>query len=258
MAKTAPRRLNKLVVAMLAAAALLLLMILLCGAGAGLYARQSTYGPQPEALAALESSAEVTVTTEPWLVFSPTGASPATGLIIYPGGLVDPRAYAPPAHALAAQGYLVVVTPVPLNLAVLAPNRAGEVIAAFPQIEHWAIGGHSLGGTMAAQFAANQPQQVDGLVLWASYPAGGASLADSTLPVASVFGTRDGLISSADIENSRLLLPATARFVPVEGGNHAQFGWYGPQQGDQPATISHTEQMAQQVDAALSLLEQLR
>jgi hypothetical protein len=29
--------------------------------------------------------------------------------------------------------------------------------------------------------------------------------------------------------------------VSIEGGNHAQFGWYGPQEGDNPATISREE-----------------
>lgn len=258
MTKTGFFGANRLVWAGLVAGGLLLAMLLLCAAGVGLYARQNTYGPQPEALAALESSAEVTVTTAPWLTFTPTAAPPAAGLIIYPGGLVDPRAYAPPAHDLAARGYLVVITPMPLNLAVMAPNRAANVIAAFPQVERWAIGGHSLGGTMAARFAAAQPAQVDGLVLWASYPAEGTTFADPSLPVVSVFGTRDGLIGSEEIENSRRLLPPDTRFVPVEGGNHAQFGWYGPQQGDQPASISHAGQQAQQVAATLSLLEQLR
>jgi pimeloyl-ACP methyl ester carboxylesterase len=123
----------------------------------------------PEALAALESDAGVLVETAPWLVFRPANQDPSIGLILYPGGRVDPRAYAPTARALAEEGYLVVIVPMPLNLAVLAPGRAAEVMAAFPGIKSWAIGGHSLGGAMAANFAHSNPGAVRGLGL----PTGG-------------------------------------------------------------------------------------
>ena len=132
---------------------------------------KSPSGPMPEALAALQSDAQVTVETKPWLTFTLTDQSPATGLILYPGGRVDPRSYAPLARDLAAAGYLVVIPPMPLNLAVLAPGRAAEVMAAHPEIERWVIGGHSLGGSMAANFVYKHPGSVDGLVLWAAYPA---------------------------------------------------------------------------------------
>ena len=88
------------------------------------------------------------------MCFDPLITEPTTGLIFYPGGKVDARAYAPAAHAIAAQGYLVVITPMPLNLAVFGVDRAADVVKAFPSIKHWAIGGHSLGGSMAASFAS--------------------------------------------------------------------------------------------------------
>lgn len=215
-------------------------------------------GPQsmPEAIAALQSDPQVTVQQSRWIVFQPA-AAPTTGLIIYPGGRVDERAYAPAAHELAAQGYLVVLVPMPLDFAVFAPDRASEVIAAFPEIRYWAIGGHSLGGAMAAQFAHDYPDLIDGLVLWASYPPGGASLADQPLAVASVFGTRDGVAVPEDIESSRPLLPPDTSWVAIEGGNHAQFGWYGAQRGDLQATISRDDQQAQTVAATLALLRQI-
>jgi acetyl esterase/lipase len=116
--------------------------------------------PMPEALAALESDAQVHVETDPWLVFRPVDQDPTAGLIFYPGGRVDPRAYAPTARALAEEGYLVVIVPMPLNLAFFAPGRAAEVMAAFPGVENWAVGGHSLGGAMAANFAHDNPEAV--------------------------------------------------------------------------------------------------
>ena len=35
------------------------------------------------------------------------------------------------------------------------------------------------------------------------------------------------------------LLPPGTRFIPIEGGNHAQFGWYGDQNGDNPVSYTH-------------------
>jgi hypothetical protein len=212
-------------------------------------------GPMPEALAALESDDLVRVETDPWLVFQPASGEPATGLILYPGGRVDPRAYAPAARAMAEEGYLVAIVPMPLDLAFFAPGRAADVMAAFPEVEQWAVGGHSLGGAMSARFAAQNPDAVDGLVLWASYPAAGDDLAD--LAVISIYGTRDGVATGEEIEASRALVPPDTEWVAIEGGNHAQFGWYGPQGGDNEATVSREEQQAQIVAATLGLLGQL-
>ncbi len=211
-----------------------------------------------EAIAALATDAQVTVATEPWLVFTPITPTVETGLIFYPGGRVDPRAYAPAAHALAAAGYLVVIVPMPLNLAVFAPARANEVIAAYPAIEHWAIGGHSLGGAMAANFVAKQPDATEALIFWAAYPAEGDSLAQRTgLQLTSIYGTLDGLATLDKIEASRALVPPQSTFVAIEGGNHAQFGWYGAQANDNPATITRAEQQAQTIAATLIALDSL-
>ncbi len=215
--------------------------------------------PMPEALMALESTDTVTVQTDPWIVFEPTDQDAETGFIFYPGGKVDPRAYAPPARAIAEAGYMVVIVPMPLNLAVLSPNRADEVIAAYPEVDRWVIGGHSLGGSMAANYAAGHSDAIDGLMLWASYPTESSSLAGETdLAVASIFGTLDGLVSLEDIEQSESLLPAQTQWTAIEGGNHAQFGWYGEQEGDNPATISRESQQVDVVEASLKLLESIQ
>ena len=211
--------------------------------------------PMPEALAALQSDSAVTVSQADWIEFAPASGSPTTGFVFYPGGRVDARAYAPPARALAEQGYLVAITPMLLNLAIFDPDRANAVIAAHPEIERWVIGGHSLGGTTAAMYANRHAEAVDGVVFWAAYPAGGDSLAGrDDLMVTSIYGTRDGLATPAKIEASIPLLPADAQFVAIEGGNHAQFGWYGDQSGDNPATISREDQQAQIVEATAAAL----
>ena len=214
--------------------------------------------PMSEALAALQSDAQVTVTIGKWLVFSPAASGSTTGFIIYPGGRVDYRAYAPQAHAIATQDNLVVIVPVPLNLAVFNPNAAEAVMAAYPEIKHWAVGGHSLGGSMAANFAHSHPALVQGLVLWASYPASSDNLSQSGAKVLSISGTLDGLSTPAKIEASHALLPDDTVWVPIEGGDHAQFGWYGPQVGDQPASISREEQQVQIVQATAAFLKSLK
>jgi hypothetical protein len=211
----------------------------------------------PQALAALQSDARVVVESEPWLIFRPAGKEVSTGLILYPGGRVDARAYAPAARALAEQGYLTVLVPMPLDLAFFAPDRAADVMAAFPEVENWAVGGHSLGGAMAASFVRQNPETVDGLALWAAYPAGGNDLSKSGQDVVSIYGTRDVVATEDDIAASRSLLPLDTGWVAIEGGNHAQFGWYGPQAGDNAATISRHEQQAQIVTVTLELLQQI-
>ena len=213
--------------------------------------------PMPEALAVLQSDAQVTITTGEWLVFIPAASQPDTGFIIYPGGRVDPRAYTPAARQIAEQGYLVVIVDMPLNLAVFNPGAADKVMAAYPEIQHWAIGGHSLGGAMAANYAVNHLEQVQGLVLWAAYPASNDDLSSSDLRVVSIFGSLDGLATGKKIEASRPLLPADTTWVSIGGGNHAQFGWYGSQAGDNPAAISRPDQQAQVLAATLELLESL-
>ena len=232
-----------------------LTLLALALAGAVLvYARAATAPPEPSALAELATNEQVEVTQNGWIAFAPANGAAATGLILYPGGFVDSRAYAPLARRIAAAGYRVVIPSMPLNLAVLGADRADAVMAAYPEVERWAVGGHSLGGAMAAQYASKHPDKVDGLVLWAAYPPSGVDLSGSELAVASIYGTRDGLVSQGDIDASRGQLPSTARYVPIEGGNHAQFGHYGAQKGDLHADISSEEQHRQAAEATVATL----
>jgi pimeloyl-ACP methyl ester carboxylesterase len=239
--------------------ALIVLGVIIVAAVVGFVAWGETPArPMAEALAALQSDSQVTVTVGEWLTFTPADSQPTTGLVFYPGGRVDYRAYAPAAHQIAAQGYLVVIVRMPLNLAVLDPGAAVKVIAAYPEIQHWAVGGHSLGGAMAANYAKNHPDTVDGLALWAAYPASSDDLSASGLHVVSIFASLDGLATGEKIDASRPLLPADTVWVSIAGGNHAQFGWYGDQAGDNPATISRQEQQDQVIQATVNLLESIR
>lgn len=234
--------------------ALIILVVLGIALAAGLVWLNDLADPAPEATAALDSDETVTVSANGTIVFEP--ATPATtGFIFYPGGRVAAEAYAPQMRAIAEAGYLAVITPMPFGLAVLSPDAADGVIAAHPEIEHWVIGGHSLGGAMAAQYADGHDDVIDGLVLWGAYPAGGTDLSDADLAVASISASEDGLTSREEIAASAAQLPPDTMFVEIEGGNHAGFGSYGAQAGDGQATITPQEQQAQSVSATLALLE---
>lgn len=209
----------------------------------------------PEAVAALESDDRVRVTADKWLRFEPADGTPSNGLIFYPGARIDPRSYAPFAHVLAAEGYLVVIPRMPLNRAVLAPERAAAVMDEYSGVTRWAVGGHSLGGAMAARFARRHPERVQALLLWAAYPAERDSLADLNLPVWSEWATNDGLATPEKQKATRHLLPVRAAYGLIEGGNHAQFGWYGSQPGDGAAAISREEQQAQLLAGARAVMQ---
>ena len=54
-------------------------------------------------------------------------------------------------------------------MAIFDANAAEDVIAQFPEIQHWYIAGHSMGGAMASKFVSEHPDQVDGLILMGAY-----------------------------------------------------------------------------------------
>jgi hypothetical protein len=215
------------------------------------------YTAMPEVSPAFMPDSIVKVERSDWLIFEPRNEPIDTGLIIYPGGRVEPEAYAPAARSIAEQGILVVIPPMPFNLAVMAPNAAQEIIGRFAEIDHWAIGGHSLGGSMAARFASRHPDTVEGLVLWASYPAQADDLSGLPLNVISIYASEDQLATPQEILASEALLPADSRLLLIDGGNHAQFGWYGPQSGDGQAKISREAQQQIIIEATMELLEQI-
>jgi pimeloyl-ACP methyl ester carboxylesterase len=177
-----------------------------------------------------------------------------TGLIFYPGGLVEPTAYAPVLHEIAENGVLVIITPMPLNLAILNTGAANAVIDDYPYISTWILAGHSLGGASAAIFAENNPTRIDAIAFWDSYPPNSADLSDNSIPVLSIFGTTNGVPNTDNFNDKRYLLPANTTFVGIEGASHAQFGDYGPQKGDVVASISLAEQHEQVAEIMLDFI----
>ncbi|HSN94808.1 MAG TPA: alpha/beta hydrolase [Anaerolineaceae bacterium] len=237
---------------------LLALVILLVGITVAFVGWASTpLGPGQAALSALQSDSLVSVETiNGWTVFRPTDNSSQTGFIFYPGGRVDYRSYAPILKSVAQKGFLVVLVPMPLSMAFFAPDKADPVFAAFPEIQHWALGGHSLGGAMAARYVYSHPDRDLALALWGSYPADSDSLADRDILALSVYGSEDGSVDKIEASNS--LLPSITTWLRIEGGNHAQFGDYGLQPGDGKANINPQEQWELVSAATVSFLKSLK
>jgi hypothetical protein len=212
----------------------------------------SGLGPEPEALAALRSDDHVAASLDDYVVFQPASRKISTAFVFYPGGRVDYRSYAAPLRRIAAEGYLVILLPVRLNLALFDVNAADRVITSFPEIRHWVVGGHSLGGAAAAAYAGRN-EGLDGIVFWASYPTNDM-LKNTNLQILSIYGTLDmGGVDSFEAAGSNL--PSTAKFVVIDGGNHGQFGDYGFQPGDNEASISRAEQQKQVVEATVKFLK---
>ena len=209
----------------------------------------------PEFADTLKRDERVTVTQQPWLTFTPTGDSPNTGFIFYPGGRVVPQGYAPLMKVIAAEGYLVVVPEMPLNMAAFRPNIANQIIAAHSEIDCWAIGGHSLGGAMAAQYTYKHSETIGGLAIWASYPPDNADLSTFELPVTLIYGSRETRVTDSSVAERRHLLPADTVYVRIEGGDHHQFGSYKVKPDEHRATITRADQQAQIIAATLRLLE---
>lgn len=232
-----------------------ILTILVIGMVGFLVWAETPYPPGARAIESINSSA--TENEQNWLIFNPGEGDPTKGLILYPGGRVDYRAYAPQAEAIAEAGFKVVLLPMPLNLAFLGTNRADDVIAAFPDITTWAVGGHSLGGAMAAEYVKTPPSSVEGLIFWAAYPADNNDLSGTDIEVLSIYASNDKVASLEEIQDSKTRLPEDTRYVEIEGGNHAGFGWYGPQNGDGVLEISKISQQDQIVAATVTFLQSL-
>lgn len=229
-------------------AAVLLVLVLAVAVYAGDYYRA-------DAAAALAMQGSDTVTVEQsgnLTVFAPESAE--AGFIFYPGGKVEHTAYAPLLLKLAQKDILCVLVQMPLNLAVLDMDAAEGIPDRFPEIENWYIGGHSLGGSMAASCAAENPEKFEGLVLLAAYST--AALTETDLKVLLVRGDRDGVLNLEKYTQSMPNLPEESCQLVIAGGNHAQFGSYGPQKGDGEATLSAGEQLAVTVQEILWLMDQ--
>lgn len=213
----------------------------------------------------LESDDAVTVSRSGGSVrFTPAGDSVAVGLVFYPGALADPNAYAPLARIIAEAGYEVVILELPFRLAPLDAHKrdlAERTLAVVGDTDgplRWSVGGHSKGGKLAAEFAGDHPEAVDGLLLIGTSHPRERDLSSLEMAVTKIHASEDGLAGVEEVRRFAPNLPEDTRFVLVEGGNHAGFGYYGWQFGDGSATIPRSEQLRRTSEAALVHLRSIR
>ena len=193
----------------------------------------------------LPQDAEWETRADGTLAFGDEGAT--TGFIFYPGGKVEYTAYIPLMHELSERGIFCVIVEMPFNLAVFDVNAADGIQKKYPMIEDWYIGGHSLGGAMAASYLSDHKREFEGLVLLAAYSS--EDLSDSELDVLSIFGSNDRVMDRQKYKKNKSNLPSDFVEVVIDGGNHAYFGMYGRQDGDGKATVSNEEQIKLTADA---------
>ncbi|MBQ9415898.1 MAG: alpha/beta hydrolase [Clostridia bacterium] len=201
------------------------------------------YHADSAALSALESDDVVTVTQTDygWLF---DGPSESDALIFYQGAKVEETAYAPLMRLIAREGMDVLLVRMPFRLAFFGVNKANSLISRY-DYNAWYIGGHSLGGAMAANYAAKHGEQLKGLILLAAYPT---KPLDDELTVVSICGSADEVINREKMSAGDAYLPEKAVKCVIEGGNHAQFGNYGKQAEDGEPSITSEEQQKQTVE----------
>ena len=197
----------------------------------------------------LQSSDTVTVTSKDNMVIL-DGAGTEHAMIFYPGAKVEYTAYVPLFYALAEQGIDCFLVKMPGNLAILGMGKAADIMEEY-EYENWYLSGHSLGGAMAASYAADNGENLDGLVLLAAYST--AELPEH-LSVVSVYGSEDKVLNMESFEEGRGYMPENYTELCIEGGNHAWFAYYGEQEGDGTASITREEQQKQTVDAILNII----
>ena len=211
--------------------------------------------PLPQASAALKSDDTVKVTREPWLEFTPTSSAPSTGFIFYSGGRISYLGYSDLMRAIAEKGYLVVVPKMPLNMAIFDSNIAVEIIAAHPGIAHWVIAGHSVGGTAAALYTSMNPNKIDGLAIWSSYPAENSNLSKLNIPLVILYGGNETGVTDESVGARKHLLPPNTKYIKIKGGDHHQFGSYELTTEENLATVSREEQHAIILEEMFELLQ---
>lgn len=200
------------------------------------------YSPSEGIEVYLHSSDTVRVISDKDIAFIPVHTSLTRGIIFYPGGGVDAKAYAPIARGLAEKGYLVLIPSMPFNFSILDSKRASELISQWDDIKQWTLAGHSLGGVSAALFTESYSHKVDSLVLLAAYPSKNTDLSAYNIKVLSITAGEDYILNQREFEDAKARLPKETVFKEIKGGNHSGFGFYGHQRGDGSASISQSAQ----------------
>ncbi len=205
---------------------------------AGIY-----YKADETAVTAMDTTDKVVVTEENQYIFF-DGPGEENAYIFYPGAKVAEDAYAVLMQKIAAAGMDCYLVKMPVRLAFLNKDAADFVREhAVDSYENWYIGGHSLGGAMAASYVSEHMNEYDGMILMAAYPT--TSVDADDFSVLSFIGTEDHVINRESFEQGRKFMPKDYTEFEIAGGNHAYYGNYGEQKGDGKASV--TREMQQDI-----------
>ena len=175
-------------------------------------------------------------------------------LIFYPGAMVESKAYIPLCRKLAEKGVMVYIIKMPWRLATNGYTKPKELHLFTDSSKTYILAGHSQGAKMAAQFVYENPGLIDKLILIGTTHPRDISLADRDIPVLKIYGSKDGVADEKSILDNRSKLPESAKFFRIEGANHAQFGYYGSQLGDDNAEISREQQQAETLNSIMEFI----
>jgi predicted alpha/beta-hydrolase family hydrolase len=210
------------------------------------------------------------------------------GLVFYPGALVDRTAYTPIAARLAEAGIFVVVAnlePFRLVVSLKTYNTKEKVMRMISdslllgaedgsglwEVENWAIGGHSMGGSLAIASCANEMSStLKKVVLWGvgsyphqlMHPCKPLRDVTSDVDVLLVNGSNDAILNAFggkpawDDMEAKLPPRAVGCVEPgqgctiyktIQGGNHSGCAHYGPQiypvrDGDRSITLDEQQE----------------
>jgi pimeloyl-ACP methyl ester carboxylesterase len=212
------------------------------------------------------------IETPDHLYLSSGNVQDSVGFMFLPGGLVDPHAYLTLMQKVAGDSIPVVIPKFSANLGILELSKYRSLMNQYPDIGTWYIGGHSLGGIVALSAVSSDPDRFKGLILLGVYPSESFAIPDWDEHVLSIYAENDQLSTVEEIENGVSLLPP-ANFITdvetfdtldsatpntvyyfIQGGNHSQFGDYGPQEGDGIALITREEQHQQVHEAIIAFI----
>jgi pimeloyl-ACP methyl ester carboxylesterase len=172
-----------------------------------------------------------------------------TAVIFYPGAKIEYTAYLPMLCELSAKGVDCYLVEMPFNIALFGENEADSIIESA-NYSNYILCGHSLGGVVASSYMAHSGKG-DGLVLLAAYPT-----ENITKPVLSIYGSEDGNLNRKSYDEAKPLMSNMTEFV-IDGGNHAQFGYYGTQSGDNAANITAENQQNQTAAKILEFINKI-
>lgn len=139
----------------------------------------------------------------------------------------------------------------PCNIALFNSGAATKIIEKY-QYKDWYISGHSMGGAVATMYTEKNASKIKGVILLAAYPT---KKMPEHVKLLSIYGAKDGVLRMEKYSKGKSYWSENSIELVIDGGNHAQFGYYGKQKNDNNADISADEQQKQTLNSILEFIK---